>query len=96
VRSEWFETPDKTEEPTTMKTLFLASALALSVGMSAAFASVTIYSDGSTYDSAATAAMANKYASNTPLVMSDATPWHKTDGVKVVRFGPPESGLGGG
>ena len=28
-----------------MKTLFLASALALSVGMSAAFASVTIFSD---------------------------------------------------
>lgn len=80
-----------------MKTLLLASALALSVGMSAAFASVTIYSDGSTYDSAATASMANKYASKAPVVMSDAAPWHQADHhTKVVRFGPPESGLGEG
>jgi hypothetical protein len=96
VRSEWFETLDNTEDPTAMKTLLLASALALSVGMSAAFASVTIYSDGSTYDSAATATMANKYASRTPVVMSDAMPWHKAGHEKVVRFGPPESGLGEG
>jgi hypothetical protein len=75
-----------------MKTLLLASAFAVSIGMSAAFASVTTYTDGSTYDSAATA---TRYASNTPTVMSDAAPPHKTEGVKVVRFGPPESGMGG-
>ncbi|HTB43229.1 MAG TPA: hypothetical protein VK741_06355 [Acetobacteraceae bacterium] len=78
-----------------MKTLFLASALALSVGMSAAFASVTIFSDGSTYDSAAPTAP-TKYASNSRLVMSDATMSRKANAVKVVRFGPPESGIGGG
>jgi hypothetical protein len=81
------------EEITTMKTLLLATALALSVGMSAAFASVTTFSDGSTYDSAA--ATATKYASNSRLVMSDAMASHKANGVKVVRFGPPEGGLGG-
>jgi hypothetical protein len=77
-----------------MKTLLLAAGIALSVGMSAASASVTTFSDGSTYDSGT--ATATQYASNARLVMSDATMPHKSQGVKVVRFGPPESGMGGG
>jgi hypothetical protein len=61
-----------------MKPLFLASALALSVGAHAAFASMTIFSDGSTYDSTAPARL---YASTAPATMSDATAWHRGDTV---------------
>jgi hypothetical protein len=77
-----------------MKTLFLASALALSAGMSTAFATVITFSDGSTWNSAAPTAP-TQYASNSRLVMSDATASHRTEHVKVVRFGPPDGGLGG-
>lgn len=79
-----------------MKTLFLASALALSVGMSAALASVITYTDGSIYNSDAVAAIASKNdASGMRLGIANPTTWHKT-GMKVVRFGPPETGAGTG
>jgi hypothetical protein len=76
-----------------MKTLFLTSALVLSIGMSAAFASVTIYSDGSSNKSDA---MAGSSPTGARVGMANTKTWHKTDGVKVVRFGPPEAGSNAG
>jgi hypothetical protein len=74
-----------------MKTLFLATALAMSVGMSAAFASVTVYTDGSTFDSA-TANTAPKTATM-QVGSAGLAGWHgKAGGSKVVRFGPPDAG----
>ena len=79
-----------------MKTLLLASALVLSTGMSAAFASVTIYSDGSSNKSDAMAGSSTYDPTGAHVGMANATAWHKTDGVKVVRFGPPEAGSNAG
>jgi hypothetical protein len=87
----------KYEESTTMKTLLLASALALGTA-GAAFASVTVYTDGSTYNNAngvTTQAPAN-YASNANRIVSDVPFFkHLTNDPKVVRFGPPDGGVGG-
>ena len=80
-----------------MKTLLLASALALSTA-GAAFASVTVYTDGSTYDSATgiTAPAPANYASNANKIVSDVPFFkHLTNDPKVVRFGPPDGGMGG-
>jgi hypothetical protein len=85
------------KEFTTMKTLLLASMLALTAGAGIAFASVTTYTDGSTYDSATglTTAPAVAYAMTMPHVATDAPVAHRIDGVKVVRWGPPEGRQGG-
>ncbi|MGA3401936.1 MAG: hypothetical protein ABSC95_22200 [Acetobacteraceae bacterium] len=74
-----------------MKTLFVASALARSVGMGAAFASVTTDTDGSTYDSGAVVAASKNDTSAPRLRRANPTAWHKTDSMRVVRFGPPEA-----
>ena len=79
-----------------MKTLFLTSALVLSIGMSAAFASVTIYSDGSSNKSDAMAGSSKYDPTGARVGMANTKTWHKTDGVKVVRFGPPEAGSNAG
>jgi len=78
-----------------MKTLLLTSALVLSTGMSAAFASVTIYSDGSSNKSDAMAGSSTYDPTGAHVGMANTTTWHKT-GVKVVRFGPPEAGSNAG
>jgi hypothetical protein len=79
-----------------MKTLLLASVLALTVS-AGAFASTTIYTDGSTYDSATgiTTAPPTVYAMAGTHVATDAPMAHKADGMKVVRWGPPTGGMGG-
>jgi hypothetical protein len=81
-----------------MRALLLASTIAVCAGIGPAFGSVTVYTDGTTYDSspAATAAQCNmpaKCSTGTCSSSSDPAPW-KSDAEKVVRFGPPESGLG--
>jgi hypothetical protein len=79
------------EEFTAMKTLLLACTLAMSAGAGTAFASVTIYTDGSTFDSAA----ANPAPKNTTLQVGAAAVagWHgKAGSAKVVRFGPLDAG----
>ena len=79
-----------------MKTLLLASALALTTA-GAAFASVTTYTDGSTYNSATgiTNPPPAAYAMSGSQTATDAPFWHRNNDPKVVRRGPPESGLGG-
>ena len=82
-----------------MKTLLLASVLALTASAGAAFASVTVYTDGSTYDSATgvTTAPQQTYAMAGAHTATDASVWHTTNGPKVVRWGPPDAGnIGGG
>jgi hypothetical protein len=80
-----------------MKMLLLASALALGTA-GAAFASVTTYTDGSTYNDATgvTTPPPAKYAMGGQQVVSDV-PFlrHLNNDPKVVRFGPPSGGLGG-
>ena len=74
-----------------MKTLFFATLLAMSVGASAAFASVTVYTDGSTFNSEE----ANPAPKNSAkdVGMTNLAGWHgKIGGSKVVRFGPPDAG----
>jgi len=80
-----------------MKTLFLASALVLAASTGAAFASVTTYTDGSTYDSATgvTSPPQTNYAMAGAHNASDASVSHHTNGPKVVRWGPPTGSLGG-
>ena len=84
------------EEFTAMKTLLLASALALT-SAGAAFASITTYTDGSTYNSATgvTSPPAAAYAMGGQQTVTDVPFWHRNSDPKVVRSGPPESGLGG-
>ena len=82
-----------------MKTLLLASLLALTANAGAAFASVTVYTDGSTYDSATgvTTAPLRVYAMAGAHNATDASVRHTTNGPKVVRWGPPDAGnIGGG
>jgi hypothetical protein len=78
-----------------MKTLLLASVLALTASAGAAFASVTIYTDGSTYNSATgvTTAPPKTFAM---AGATDAPVWHTTNGPKVVRWGPPDAQAPGG
>jgi hypothetical protein len=85
------------EKEPTMKTLLLASVLALAAGTGAAFASVTTYTDGSTYDSATgvTTAPPTNYAMAGAHSATDASVAHKSGGPKVVRWGPPTGSLGG-
>jgi hypothetical protein len=84
------------EDITAMKTLLLASALALTTA-GAAFASVTIYTDGSTYNSATgiTTPPPAAYAMGGSKQTATDTPvWHTNNDPKVVRWGPPDGGLG--
>jgi hypothetical protein len=81
-----------------MKALLLASAIAACAGIGTALASVTVYTDGSTYDSSPAPAAAQcdtptRLSTDPPSSSSDPAPW-RSDAEKVVRFGPPESGLG--
>jgi hypothetical protein len=81
-----------------MKTLLLALVLALTASAGAAFASVTVYTDGSTYDSATgvTTAPQQVYAMAGAHTATDASVWHAANGPKVVRWGPPDAGNGAG
>jgi hypothetical protein len=85
-----------------VKTLLLASAIVACTGIGSAFASVTVYSDGSTFDPVAMAAQSKAMCpvpamcpTGACAASTDTAPWlsHTT---KVVRFGPPETGNGGG
>jgi hypothetical protein len=78
-----------------MKMLLLASALALTTA-GAAFASVTIYTDGSTYNSVTgtTTPPPATYAMGGTQAATDAPTGHTTNDPKVVRWGPPGGGLG--
>jgi hypothetical protein len=85
-----------------VKTLLLASAIAACAGIGSAFASVTVYTDGSIYDPVATAAQSRAMcpvptatSTGTCATSADPAPW-LSHTPKVVRFGPPDSGLGGG
>jgi hypothetical protein len=76
-----------------MKTMLLASALALMASTGAALASVTIYTDGSTYNSATgvTTPAPRTFALGGSHVAADAPQsWFHNDGPKVVRWGPPD------
>ncbi len=79
-----------------MKTLLLASALALTT-VGAAFASVTVYTDGSTYNSATgvTTPPPATYAMGGQQTATDAPTWHTNNDPKVVHWGPPEGEMGG-
>jgi hypothetical protein len=90
------EIPCDVQGFTAMKMLLLASALALTTA-GAAFASVTVYTDGSTYNSATgtTTPPPAAYAMGSKQTATDAPSGHVTKDPKVVRWGPPESGLGG-
>jgi hypothetical protein len=79
-----------------MKTLLLASAVALTTA-SAAFASITTFTDGSTYNSATgvTSPPAAAYAMGGKQTATDLPFLHTNNDPKVIRFGPPEGGLGG-
>jgi hypothetical protein len=85
-----------------VKTLLLASAIVACTGIGSAFASVTVYADGSTYDPVATAAQSRAMCpvpancpAGTCAASTDTAPW-LSHTAKVVRFGPPETGNGGG
>lgn len=84
-----------------IKALLLASAIAACAGIEPAFASITVYTDGTTYDSSPAAPppaqcpVPAKYSTGTCSSSSDPAPWQRSHTPKVVRFGPPDSGLGG-
>jgi hypothetical protein len=81
-----------------MKTMLLATALALMASTGGAFASVTTYTDGSTYDSATgvTTPAPQKFAMGASNTATDAHPsWFHINNPKVVRWGPPAGGLDG-
>ena len=77
-----------------MKTMLLASALALAASTGAALASVTTYTDGSTYNSVTgvTTPAPQKFALNGSRTATDAPfSWfHSGNNPKVVRWGPPD------
>jgi hypothetical protein len=83
-----------------MKTMMLAAAAVLSVGVGSAFASPTIvFTNGSTYDShtGVTSPPPTAYTMADPHTKTDAQPaqpW-QNDQPQVIRFGPPAGGLGG-
>ena len=76
-----------------MKTLLLASALALTTA-GAAFASVTVYTDGSTYNSATgvTTPPPAAYAMGGKQTATDTPASRPTNDPKVVRWGRPMVG----
>jgi hypothetical protein len=80
-----------------MKKFILATTAMLSLGVGSALASVTIYTDGSTYNSATgiTFPAPTAYAMAGSDVATDAQASHKWNDMKVVRWGPPTGGLGG-
>jgi hypothetical protein len=85
-----------------MKTLLLASAIVACAGIGSAFASVTIYTDGTTWDPAGTAAHSKAMcpvpatpAQGSCASTMDAAPW-LSHMPKVVRWGPPDGGQGVG
>lgn len=80
-----------------MKTLLLASALVLAASTGAAFASITTYTDGSTYDNVTgvTTPPQTNYAMAGAHSATDAPMSHHISGPKVVRWGPPTGSLGG-
>ena len=85
-----------------MKTLFLASAIVVCTGIGSAFASVTVYTDGSIYDPVATASRSKAMcpvpamgSAESCAASTDPAPW-LSHTPKVVRFGPPDTGNGGG
>jgi hypothetical protein len=76
-----------------MKTMLLASALALMASSGAAFASITTYTDGSTYNSATgvTTPAPQKFALGSSHTATDAPfSWFHGNDPKVVRWGPPD------
>jgi hypothetical protein len=85
-----------------VKTLLLASTIVACTGIGSAFASVTVYADGSTYDPVATAAQSRTMcpgpgtcATGTCAASTDTAPG-LSHTARVVLFGPPETGNGGG
>jgi hypothetical protein len=77
-----------------MKVLLLASAITAFASIGSAFASITVYTDGSTYDSSAPASQVMCPTSASPAAGECATtlaPWLSRT-PKVIRFGPPENG----
>jgi hypothetical protein len=86
-----------------MKTMMLAAAAVMSLGMASAFAATRptiVFSDGSTYDShtGVTSPPPTAYAmadTHTKTDAQPAQPW-QSDKPLVVRSGPPAGGLGGG
>ena len=86
-----------------MKTMMLAAAAAMSLGMASAFAATRptiVFSDGSTYDShtGVTSPPPTAYAmagTHTKTDAQPAQPW-QNDKPQVILFGPPAGGLGAG
>lgn len=79
-----------------MKTLLLASALALATA-GAAFASVTTYADGSTYNyvTGVTTPPPTAYAMGGRRTATDAPASHASNGPKVIHSGPSFDDVGG-
>ena len=79
-----------------MKTLLLASALALTT-VGAAFAAVTTYADGSAYDDATGVAISppTAYAMSGKQTATDTSASHRTNDPRVVRWGLDNSDIGG-
>lgn len=85
-----------------MKTLLLASAIVACANIGSAFASVTVYWDGTTWDPAATAAHSKAMCAVPATAQTDTcassteiAPW-LSHTPKVVKFGPPETGSAAG
>jgi len=82
-----------------MKTLLLASVVALSASAGGAFASVTTYTDGSTYDSATgiTTPAPRTLAMGGSRTARDAPNpiFNQNNGPKVVRSGTAADDMGG-
>jgi len=77
--------------------MLLASALALMASTGAALASMTIYTDGSTYNpvTGVTTPAPRTFAIGGSHAATDAPQsWFHNDGPKVVRWGPPDFGNG--
>ena len=82
-----------------MKTMMLAAAAVMSLGMASAFAAThptIVFTNGSTYDShtGLTSPPPTAYAMGDTHTKTDAQPW-QNDKPQVIRFGPPTGGLGG-
>jgi hypothetical protein len=75
-----------------MKTMLLASALALMASTGAAFASITVYTDGSTYNSATgvTTPAPQKFALGSHVATDAPLSFFGNNDPKVVRWGPPD------
>ena len=89
-----------------MKTMMLAAAAVMSLGMASAFAATRptiVFTDGSTYDShtGVTSPPPTAYATADPHTKTDAQTWQnnkpwQNDKPQVILFGPPAGGLGAG